>query len=96
MTDLNLIFLAAVAGFILGGLYFGGLWLTIRHLPDSRHPALLMLGSFMLRSFFVAAGFYPMIQQDWHNALFMLIGFILARLLLTRYVKPSVSGSPSC
>lgn len=96
MTDVYLILLAAGVGFILGGLYFGGLWLTIRRLPDSRHPALLMLGSFMLRSVFVLAGFYPMIRQGWHNALFMLVGFILARLLLTRCLKPSVSSSPSC
>ncbi|HAW28078.1 MAG TPA: hypothetical protein DCY03_08165, partial [Planctomycetaceae bacterium] len=34
-----------VCGLVLGTLFFGGLWLTIRNLQKVSHPALLFLAS---------------------------------------------------
>ena len=40
-------FITFVIGMNLGGIYFGGLWLTVQHLPQARFPALLTLGQFL-------------------------------------------------
>ena len=49
---------ALLAGGGLGGFYFAGLWWTVRKLPTAQSPALLSLGSFLLRTTVVLAGFY--------------------------------------
>jgi len=37
-------------GLGLGLIYFGGLWLTIKNMNQSRSPIVLTLGSFVLRT----------------------------------------------
>jgi F1F0 ATPase subunit 2 len=44
-------------GLILGLLYFGGLWLTVRRLPTTRHPISLAIGSLVLRLGLCLGGF---------------------------------------
>lgn len=43
-------------GFILGILYFGGLWLTVRRLPTTRHPIQLSIASLVMRLGLCLAG----------------------------------------
>jgi len=52
-----------VAGTCLGGMFFGGLWLTVRHLPDARRPALRLLGSLLLRFALALAGFLWLVRH---------------------------------
>mgnify|MGYP001546364899 CR=1 FL=1 len=40
---------SALAGIGLGGLYFGGLWLTVRGIAGARHPAPVVVGSYVAR-----------------------------------------------
>ncbi len=86
MTVLALVFLSGV---ILGGLYFGGLWLTVRKLPQTHRPAQLFLLSFLLRTSLVLAGFYLLMAASWQRLLAALLGFILARMIMTRHVALS-------
>jgi F1F0 ATPase subunit 2 len=75
-----------VAGFGLGLLFFGGLWFTVRALPKSRHPALLVLLSYWTRTALVVVGFVFLIAGRWQNAVLALIGFVLSRLVLAHWI----------
>lgn len=80
--------LALLAGALLGIFFFAGLWWTVSQLQSSHHVALLFIISFLVRSSIVIAGFYFIIGKDWHNLLAGLFGFMLVRLITTRYIQP--------
>ncbi len=58
MNETLTLVLAGVAGLLLGGFFFGGLWWTVRKGASSRRSALWFFGSFALRTSLVLAGFY--------------------------------------
>ena len=71
------------AGGLLGLVVFGGLWLTVRGLDRSRHPALRMLGSLLLRLVLVLGVFYFVIDYaGWQHALAAALGFALLRVFM--------------
>lgn len=89
MNQLNseniiILVLACGAGLILGALYFTALWRTVKKLPESVHPFRLMIGSFVLRMAIVLPGFYLVMSGHWERLAAALVGFILARLVITR------------
>ena len=81
---------AGIAGFTLGIVFFGGLWLTVRALPKYRHPTLVIIGSFWGRTAFVLAGFVLAIDHRWQYAAASLIGFLIARFVLGRWLPHHV------
>ncbi len=85
MNDTMALVLASLAGLSLGVIFFGGLWWTVRKGMASSRPALWFLGSFLLRMGIVMAGFYFIGQGDWHRLAACLAGFVIARLLVTRF-----------
>ncbi|MEO7057848.1 MAG: ATP synthase subunit I [Caldimonas sp.] len=76
--------LAAAAGGLLGLLFFGGLWWTLRRAFASPRPALWVAGSLLLRMACVAAGFVVVSAGDWRRLLACLLGFWAARWLVVR------------
>ncbi len=93
MNDgLTLIF-ACVAGMLLGGLFFGGLWWTIRKCVVTEYPARWMLGSAVTRMSITLAGFYFVSAGQFKPLLACLVGFIAARLLVTRLTRPAMRAS---
>jgi len=80
---------AFLAGFGLGLLFFGGLWLTVRALPKSRHPAVLALGSFWGRTAVVVLGFVVVMAGRWENTIVSVGGFLLARIVVSRWIPRS-------
>ena len=92
MSDLLPILLILLAGFGLGLIFYGGLWITIRALPGSRHPTLLALGSFWGRTVLVLAGLILATAHRWQNAIACLAGFIVARIVLVRRVPHAAAG----
>ncbi len=82
------IVLAFTAGILLGIFYFGFLWLVVKKLPESRHPVLLVIGSFVLRLSVTLLGFYLVFGGSWQRILACLIGFIVARTYLIRTLGP--------
>lgn len=79
---------ALLAGGGLGVFYFAGLWWTVRKLPAAHTPALLSVGSFLLRTAVVLAGFYVVMGGQWERMVACLVGFMTARVVMVRYMKP--------
>lgn len=72
------------AGFVLGVLYFGSLWITVRQLPSTAIPIRLFVGGFISRLLIAGLGFYLIMDGQWQQALAALGGFLAARTLLIR------------
>ena len=58
MNEFLILVVALVAGLLLGAVFFGGLWWTVRNGVSSKHAALWFLGSMLLRMGIVLFGFY--------------------------------------
>jgi F1F0 ATPase subunit 2 len=94
MSDATALVLALLAGALIGTAFFGGLWWTVRRGLSSRHPALLFLGSLLLRTALALAGIYLVTRGDMRRLLACLLGFFLARILVTRLARaPAGNGS---
>ncbi|MBM9518962.1 ATP synthase subunit I [Desulforhopalus vacuolatus] len=85
MNEVLTLFLVTLAGFVLGILFFGGLWWTVQKVLSSNRPTLWLLGSLVLRTTVVLAGLYIIARDDLKKLLFCLTGFIIARIIITRY-----------
>jgi len=84
MNDLASFSVVLLAGGLIGTVFFGGLWLTVQKGLTSEHPALWFFGSTLLRTGFALAGFYFIAQGDWRKILLGLLGFFIARVVITR------------
>ncbi len=84
MNDMLALMLAGTAGGLLGLLFFGGLWWTVRRAFASPRPALWVGGSLLLRLACVASGFVVVSAGDWRRLLACLLGFWAARWLVVR------------
>jgi F1F0 ATPase subunit 2 len=82
--------LAMVTGLLLGVMFFGGLWWTVRKGFSSKQPGLWFFASLMLRMSIALAGFYFVSGGHWERLLVCLVGFFLARLIVTRLTRPPV------
>lgn len=84
---------AAAGGALIGLLYFGALWWTVRRLHSAQFPAVLMVGSFLLRAAVAAAGIVFVARGEWLALVAALTGFLVGRTILTRAVgKPLREG----
>ena len=89
MHDLLQTMLALIAGMLLGAVFFGGLWWTVRKGLTARQPALWFGTSMLLRAVIVLGGFYLVAGDDWRRMLVCLLGFIVARFIVMR-----ITGAP--
>ena len=87
MNELLDILPALIAGLLLGILFFGGLWWTVRKGIASSRPTRWFLGSLLLRTSLTLVGFYVVSDGQWLKLLMCLLGFTLARLLVTRLTR---------
>lgn len=77
-----------LAGTLLGSLYFGGLWLSIRQIAQWRHAGLAMAASQVLRLAIVAMGLYLVAGRQWQSYLAALLGILVARWVWIRRIGP--------
>jgi F1F0 ATPase subunit 2 len=89
MNDMLTLLLAWVMGGLLGAVFFGGLWWTVRKSVTSERPVLWTFGSLLLRMGMTVAGFYLVSGGHWERLLLCLLGFIMVRLVVTRLVRSS-------
>jgi len=77
-----------IIGMFLGLIYFGGLWLTVQRMPNSRSPMLLTIGSFLIRAGLVLGVFFLVAQGQWLRVIVCLVGFLLMRMILMFKMLP--------
>ena len=86
---------AWIVGVLLGVIFFGGLWWTVRTGLSTRRPDLWFVCSMVLRISIVMTGFYFMLDlpgDSWKTLLAGLVGFIITRLAATRLVLAKKSN----
>lgn len=71
-------------GIALGGLFFGGLWLTVRYVPKTAGGSLLLILSFVARTTLVMLGMFYLTARDWRAILVCVAGFLVARGVILR------------
>ena len=89
MNEVLPLALALSAGVLLGAIFFGGLWWTVRKAVSSEQPAFWFFGSLLLRMSIALAGFYFVSGGHWERLLLCLVGFVIARLVVTWLTRPS-------
>lgn len=96
MNDIRELMLAGAAGVLLGLIFFGGLWWTVRRALDSPRSGLWVAASLLLRMGIVAVGFVVVGAGDWRRLLSCLSGFLFARWLVVRLTaERTVEPSPA-
>jgi F1F0 ATPase subunit 2 len=91
MSELLASVLILLAGLSLGALFFGGLWWTVSRAVTSRHPALWVSISFLLRLTVVLGGLYLVGREHWQRLMICLLGFVIARMIVMR-LTPDTTG----
>jgi F1F0 ATPase subunit 2 len=95
MNETLMLVVAGAVGLVLGAVFFGGLWWTVRKGVSSPRPALWFLGSMLLRMGIVLAGFYFVGGGQWQRLLVCLLGFVIARFLVMWLTRTRVEHSNS-
>ena len=90
MSETLTLLLACVAGVGLGAVFFGGLLWTVRKGISSKQPALWFFGSLVVRMSIVLPVVYFIGRGHWERLLVCLLGFIVARLIVTRLARTPV------
>ena len=93
-NDTLALMLAWIAGGALGAIFFGGLWWTVRKSLASAKPALWVFGSLLFRMCVTMTAFYFVSGGDWQRLLSCLVGFVMARHLVTRLTRLSEENKP--
>jgi F1F0 ATPase subunit 2 len=91
MNSTLVLVLALLSGTLLGVIFFGGLWWTVRRGLLSPVPALWFSASSLIRIAAAVGGFYVMSHGDWQRLLACLLGFLLARIVVMRVSRKLAS-----
>ena len=94
MTDWALM-VQLLAGIALGVFFYGGLFLTARRLVDARHPALVALASFWIRSLAVLTVVVFFARRRWQSGVILLGGLAVGRLV-TAVLTRERRAAPKC
>jgi F1F0 ATPase subunit 2 len=95
MSDSLTLTLAFLAGALLGVFFFGGLWWTVQKGVTSETPALWFVGSLLLRTGLILAGFYVAAQGHWSRLVACLLGFLFARAIVVKRLARAPAEGPT-
>lgn len=95
MNDIFSMAGSLAAGFGAGVLFFGGLWLTVRHLDTMRHPALVILLSFVTRLVLALGVIWWFCRDGFLQLALCMAGFLVARFVLIRSVQAGAPTKPT-
>ena len=87
MNETAYMILAFIGGLLLGTLFFGGLWFTVKKAVTAKVPALWIFSSFFLRISITLVGFYFIGAGNWQRLIVSVIGFIVARFIVIHFTK---------
>jgi len=89
MNSAIILAVAFLGGGALGAIFFGGLWWTVGQGLASSRPALWFCASLLLRLGIVLPGFYFVAGGHAERLVACLLGFLMARLIVTRLTRAS-------
>ncbi len=95
MNEIPALALALFGGALLGVFFFGGLWWTVQRGVTSERPALWFLGSLLVRTVLILAGFYLVSQGHWSRLVACLLGFLIARFLVVQRLTRRPAEAPT-
>jgi F1F0 ATPase subunit 2 len=84
--------LSLAGGGLLGALYFGGLWWSVRRGVLSARPAGWFFGSLIVRLSVAMAGFYLASRSGAGAFLTCLAGFIAVRVAMVRRARQGLTS----
>jgi F1F0 ATPase subunit 2 len=87
MNETLSLVLSLVAGILLGAIFFGGLWWTVRKVVSSKRSALWVFCSLLFRMGIVLAGFFFIAHGHWERLLISLLGFVVARPIVMGFTR---------
>jgi len=87
MSEISNLMMALLAGVLLGMIFYGGLWWTIRRSVPAKTLNVWLIGSFPFRAIIAVGGFYLVSRGDWRSLLVCLLGFLIARVCVTRLLR---------
>ena len=76
--------LSGIWGVILGLFYFGGLWLTLKHMIRFKRPKSFLFLSFVFRIFIILVGFWVILRLNPMTFILTFPAFLITRVILTR------------
>ena len=85
---------ALLVGALLGAIFFGGLWWTVRHGAVANNPAVWFPVSLLLRSGLVIVGFYYVAAAGWPALVLCACGFLIARVVAFRSIRVTSAHAP--
>ncbi len=87
MSDIGPIIEALAIGMLLGALFFGGLWWTVRRGLTAANPALWFGASALARMAMTLLGLYYVAHAGWPSLVACLCGLLIARVATTRLTR---------
>lgn len=82
--------LSFMAGGVVGGLFFWGLWTSLQIAGKSEKKALILIGSFLLRAALAVGVMIASLRlTDVYGLLACMAGFLIARIVATRTLRRS-------
>ncbi len=92
MNETAVLGLSWAAGAALGGVFYGGLWWTVRRGLASARPGVWFFGSSIVRIVVALGGLYLVSGGQWQRLLACLLGFVVARAVVTWLTVPPRGG----
>ena len=71
-----------IGGILLGIIFFGGLYWSIKQLSKAKYPAILMSISALVRMGVLIVGIYLLSDNNIKNILSILLGVILVKIVM--------------
>jgi F1F0 ATPase subunit 2 len=93
MNENQHVLTAIIAGVLIGTVFFGGLWWTVRKGLESRYAALWFTGGLLVRMSVTVTGFYFIGRDHWPRLLACLFGFVVARVVVMRLTGARYANS---
>ena len=91
-AEIIILSLAVLAGFLIGTIFFGGLWWTVLCGLKVKRPALIFILSLTARFAVALIGFYFVGGGHLERLAACLIGFVVSRWVMTRLVRYPKKG----
>ncbi len=79
--------LGFVSGLVLGTVFFGGLFFSVRWLPKATYPGVMMLITILIRMAVLLLGLYALSAWGLWAMVSALVGILLVRMIMVKGQK---------